>query len=319
MKLISISKEKIVYLYYFIPVCIVIVLVDQYFLNEILKLNYLSIAPEEYAYWVVFFNLPHIVSSMLTLADRDYIDSYKWRFFKPFILIVAVTIFFGLIIFHAEKGYYFYGVIVVAYAFFTTRHVLLQQYGILMKIMKRKPRFFDVNKNISIFISILLYLMLFFDGLEGFHPLINGVVVVGLFFSFIFLILMMREDRGSWVVFLNLLLVGGSYYFYSFGYIFFFLALPRLIHDISAFFIYINHEENRQVLGYKNFLYGFLYKRFPIFFIVPFYAVLIAFIINEIPLIYLFFITLVLDFFHYYLESKIWSREGYHGKYISIT
>ena len=66
-----VSSPLLLGLYAVLPFSILVVLIDQLFLGEILLKKHLPIKPSDWAFWAIVFNFPHIVSSFITLADKE--------------------------------------------------------------------------------------------------------------------------------------------------------------------------------------------------------------------------------------------------------
>jgi hypothetical protein len=120
----------------------------------------------------------------------------------------------------------------------------------------------------------------------------------------------------------NAVLVLLAYFFLITGYPLFAFLLPRVIHDLSAFTIYIAHDKNRNEgsappnLVYKitslikiptplacvmlSFIFSYLIH-------MPENAVTVARLITSVT------------FFHYYIERVIWKRDGLHRKYVKFA
>ena len=75
-------------LYTVIPLCLAAAFIDTLFFNHALR-NFLPSNPGAIMWWAIVFNFPHIISSLVTLADKEYIEHYKPQFIKAIVIIVT--------------------------------------------------------------------------------------------------------------------------------------------------------------------------------------------------------------------------------------
>src|SRR3989338_4146835 len=89
---LSVSNKLLLALYGIIPVSILVVFIDLMYLNEYLRYEVLPANPTSLMFWVIIFNLPHIFSSFITLADKEYLSFYRERFIKALVIILSVVV-----------------------------------------------------------------------------------------------------------------------------------------------------------------------------------------------------------------------------------
>ncbi len=329
-KLHYIHPRFFIGMFFICPVLLIVTLVDK-FLLESMVLNWLPTRPEKWAFWLIIFSLPHIISSFITMFDTDNIVLYKKKIIKAIILLVGLSFLFNLIIpnFLANSELYNYQLIFFAiYGFFTVYHVTSQQLGIGLILSRLPPDLnFSIFKWLSIFLAFVLFLLVVFSSavneqnayLVKYGHYISGVLLVICCHFGWALTIKTRLKQGKIYIYLNLMMFGSIFIFAIFDYFIFALIVPRVIHDITAFVIYSNHDANKFTIEKNHLIYAILLKT-PISIRIasPVLGVLIALIIKNSPAWFILYSMLVFDFLHYYIESFIWKKEGSHRKYLKI-
>ncbi len=129
-----------------------------------------------------------------------------------------------------------------------------------------------------------------------------------------------KTSIGKSYLWANELLILTSVIYASTGYIFFFILVPRIVHDLSAFQFYIVHDTNRSAVSKANFGLNFL-RLFPFS---PAVTLPAASIGITAALYYLnvfssfpFFFFLI-GYVHYYMEGFIWKGDSPHRQYVRI-
>jgi hypothetical protein len=370
-KPLAVNSHLLLALYGFIPLSILVVLVDQLFLSGVLKDQYLPSNPATLMWWAIIFNFPHIVSSLVTLADKEYIQFYKKRFTKALTIIIAVVLGINILI-----PLLFPGVLSTASTFlflvffsgYTMYHVLSQQFGIGMMLMKVRPTTsYEVWRALATVASTLMYGMVFVIWTEtpvlgefsafDIMKVIAGIFCVLTVMQGIYITRTSQRDLGKWYVYSNLLMLVTSYGLLLAGYGFFVIAIPRFVHDLTAFIIYSTHDQNRNRDQVRNYFYRALkFIPIPILFLCPILAIVIAhsvqcgslyidlllgfdkaaFELNECPFDryyqptginngippYMQFwaqIMFICGLFHYHIEAFVWKREAIHRHSVAFT
>jgi hypothetical protein len=368
---LAVNSHLLLALYGFIPLSILVVVIDQFFLSGLLKDKYLPSNPATLMWWAIIFNFPHIVSSLVTLADEEYIRFYKKRFTKALTLITVVVLSINIVIpllFPKALSTLSTLLFLVFFSGYTMYHVLSQQFGIGMMLMKVRPtKSYEVWRALATVASTLMYGMVFvtwtdtpvvgvysaFDIMKA----IAGVFSVLTVIQGIYITRTSQRDLGKWYVYSNLLMLMTSYVLLVMGYGFFVIAIPRFVHDITAFIIYSTHDQNRNRDQMRNYIYRALkFIPIPILFLCPILAMVIAhsvqcgslyidlmlgfdkaaFDLNECPFDryyqpqgidsgippYMQFwaqIMFICGLFHYHIEAFVWKREAIHRHSVSFT
>jgi hypothetical protein len=325
-----IKSSYLLGLYIICPILIVITLIDITILNGSI-LEGLPNQPEDWGWWLIIFNLPHILSSFLTLADSENIKIYRFRLISSFTVLSAISIlfngFFPSLL--SDIALYYYQLAFFAlYAFLTTYHVLSQQFGICLILGRFRP---DTNFKCFKYILIILTFLIYIITFLGEQLLAEGRVLIYLKFGCVVLMILggyfcyravsvSKTNVGSVYIVANFFMIAAILLFSYCEYFIFALIIPRFIHDITAFIIYSNHDANKFNKTKGNYVYKLLGRvPLPVFFISPCVGILCAYVINLSPLWFLVYLILVLDFLHYYLEGFVWKSGGVHRDYLRIS
>lgn len=137
-------------LYAIIPLSFAVIAADILFFGSAVR-DFLPGKPEDYLWFLFIFNLPHIMASLVTYADKDYVRAYR----RPLLKGLAVSIFAPLAIVLILGFNAFF----IFIAFYTVYHVLMQQYGVsLMLLGRRANATFTIWRWASIAAACILYL-----------------------------------------------------------------------------------------------------------------------------------------------------------------
>lgn len=324
----KLNRIYLLSVYMIIPICIVMLLLDQLVLDGFFR-SHLPTRPEEWAWWLVIFNTPHIISSFVTILNtedmRDNGKSYK----NIILLLLAISLtIYGIfpLVLSGQAKYQFDILVFAIYGFFTLHHVFSQQFGMSLILGRFPPSpSMKAFKYLAISLSVLLLLHLGLDanGKPFYSYMLYCEITLAalvLFFSLSYF----NRSR-SWLANTyhigNVLMVLSSFIFVNLGYGIFALIIPRVIHDLTAFMIYSNHDENRFNISNKShYIYSFTnkYKLRPLYLSFCI-GILVAYLLNLLPITYLIFVLLVVDFFHYYIERHIWKSDGNHRNHLKIS
>lgn len=271
--------------------------------------------PGDIVILMVFLELPHIVASHIMLADREYANFYWPLLLKRYVITGAALtlIWFTL----GATGFF------AAYFIWTVYHVLKQQIGI-GRIMNRQPnQLYEIWGYILIAGSLILaavigYYRVGLGGYEGWLRLASYVfacVILGLGFM---VSRQLKQQLGKWYVFANTTMYLSVLACFLLGAPFFVIFIPRIIHDATAYMLYINHDINRNARVRKNIIYHTAW-------FVPVWAATLLFSImfgglitfGIVPLAFQLSVTLTLS--HYVLESVVWRGTSIHRKSLRLS
>jgi len=310
-------------------------------LNRTLLREFLPLQPSDWALWAIVFNLPHIVSSFVTLADKEYIKYYGVKFLAALTVIVAIVVITMNIIpmfLSYQHSQYVYACFYAFFATYTMHHILSQQFGIGM-MMARIPQstLYQVMRMCSTMSATSLYMMVFAkNSLQSIHAfgtsaqtlilIISGISIVCASYCAVRLIQQSDRILGRGLILSNVLMLYATWVCMLLGYTVFVILIPRFVHDITAFIIYSAHDHNRNIRVRHNYFYRCL-AILPITPLVlcPILAIGLAYSVESFTAMSdKFFneqgyflkigvqVLFIFGLFHYYIEGFVWKKDGIH-------
>ena len=314
-------------LYAIIPISIAVVALDILWLDHWLMDNFLPSDPQRWAFWTVVFGLPHIIASTLTMADREYLGYYRRRLGIPLLAFAAITTagFLG-------PQPLSYSLLFLFLAFYTIYHVLAQQLGLTLMMMGVPPdRVFLAWKWLAIFAGFAIYVIVYgkarFSHLTiGPLPLFDVMSAIAGGFVIVMTILAFRLSKrarypiGKWYLWGNVAMLTSAFWINEVGYTVFVVMIPRIIHDLTAFSVYITHDRNRNKTGPRNLLYRLTrITRLPAFLVLPLVSVAIAYpLTTNQHHTAIGIAVLTVSFLHYYFEGFIWRGDTPHKRHLGF-
>ena len=289
---------------------LLIVPLDIFWLGQSIQ-SWLPNTPYQLLLFPIFFDFPHIVSSLISFADRDYLRFYRWYLGVFITGALILTVLFAY--FSAEIW------LLAIWAFLTMFHVVRQQFGIGRAVMKNTNHRYEISSWLAVGVAFLLYLLIVASErsnnvlpIEHIMLLIWGLWGAFLVFSIWNIPVASSNPCGRLYYFLNCLLVLTAPVFFVTGYAFFYLLVPRVIHDLTANTFYAVHDHNRRLDSpRKNWIMGNPLANFvPAWILSPALGVVLVFIVPPAwALVFIF-----LSFLHYGLESVMWRTGSLHRK-----
>ncbi|NBX65704.1 MAG: hypothetical protein EBQ96_01745 [Proteobacteria bacterium] len=327
------------------PLGIVAALIDAYIFNNALR-DYAFNNPERVVWWVAVLSTPHIIASLVTFADREYISLYA----KPLKKGVLIAVLLGLIIPVAvgmllnpgnvpytdigAMAHFGAGASLLIAALYTTYHNLQQQYGVALMLMKQPATFIHhLWKWITIIPATLVFLGMQYnhEGLDWeYWPNVKAIAAVSMALAVIVAgrIAWQYTRRPDWshvgLAFFgaNAAMLVISFGLVLKGYILIAMLMPRVIHDLTAYWVYMVHDENRNATTMRNPIYALPAKIGirPVWFCVPLSFIIgYALLVLSQDMFVLTFFVLSLNYIHYYLEGIIWKRGSPHRQHVPFT
>lgn len=273
---VTISSKALLAFYLVIPLCALLVLADMLLLENAL-LQYLPTSPTQWLIWAIVFETPHIVASFFSFCDREYIRYYRARLLwglKRFVPLVVFTFFVAPAVFPAAIASLLFSLFSGFYIVYTMYHVLSQQFGIAMGLMKLRPDYrYELLRWGATLSGASIYGLVFAKGDPMFMGLDLEVIVQWACAGLIALTCVVgwniskatNESKGKVFLFTNLVMLVCVYLFFYADYSIFVLLIPRFVHDLTAFYVYAVHDHNRNLDKKNNFLYRPFYAISPIF------------------------------------------------------
>lgn len=317
---LEVRYSTLLWIMMIVPLGALIGLFDYFVLDGYVK-EATTIPHEIFIYAISIVALPHIIASMATLADREYIQHYRTPLIRGALLAFTLGMVMPLVI-----GY---NITWVLMSLYTVWHAVAQQYGITLMMLKQRPNLdYEIWKWATILPGTFGFVMIL-GPQDLMTPQIREIglmfyfacIFIAGFFGYRFCREVMKKPNTKIAVIYFALVGIGLYVCFCllyFGYTLIALLVPRLIHDFTAFWIYMVHDQNRNADKVRNPIYIFPMK----IGITPVMIVFPLSMVVSLALLYcrenMYFFTLIimfLNFMHYYMESYMWKRGTPHRQY----
>jgi len=333
-KQLTISFRLLLGLYAIIPLCLLMQLLDSWFLQGFLLQNMPS-NPKHFLLFQIVFGTPHIVASSILLASNtEYLKLYK---LKIILMTAAIIVVFGV------GGLFIpYKVLYVTVAAWTVYHVLKQQLGVGRSLYRLPDWVFYLLLWMSVSAGIFVYIGIFMKNsldaqLLEWIKLLAGGLCVGLVCTALLCERYVTTQSGRYFLWSNVLLVLSSFYLYVQQYYFLAILIPRLVHDATAYIFYVVHDYNKHHRQPKNSMYYYAARcHLPIFIVLPLCSFALAFALQSYgddafnAMTEFFFgveirkaITLgllgYLALMHYYTEAFTWKQGSPYRRFIGFS
>ena len=304
-------------MYAVVPVTILVVVADMALFGQALQ-PYLTLSLLYLPLYIFVFELPHIIASLTSFADREYVEHYRRELF------VVLPILIGAF---ALLSWYLFPVAVILYTCYTTYHVVRQQTGISLVLTKRRDNWHELWNHAGVVVGSSGMLVIFSKEFLGnflLTPMSMVLFVSVVIFSVISLYIIYRTKPGlaRWYVVAVWASVLASFIFFVLNYLFLAIFVLRFVHDVTAFMFYIVHDMNRNLGEAHNVVYGALqHLKIPILVAVPAFAILVALglRLSTNSLTAGIFVIMTVGILHYYLESVMWKRTAPHRSHVNFS
>lgn len=217
-------------------------------------------------------------------------------------------------------------------AFYTIYHVLAQQLGLTLMMMATAPsRTFKTWKWLSVLAGFAIYINVYgaqyignisVAGVSLYDLLtyIAAAICAALVVLAIRLTPTSRHRIGTWYLWGNVALIMSALLINEIGYTLFVILIPRVIHDVTAYIVYITHDRNRNRHDQVNSIYRLTrFTRLSPVVLLPLLSVAIAFLLtrhHQYPIVTIAMLTVT--FLHYYFEGFIWRGANPHRRYVNF-
>jgi len=324
---LSVSGNLLTALYCIIPVCAAVVVIDMLLLDQALMRNYLPSSPEQWLIWAVAFDTPHILASFFSFADKEYYRSYKSRVLKTLAIVSIAVVLFTLVVPVAAPSALARLLTILFSAFvitYTMYHVLSQQLGVALSMMKIRPgKLYSPFRWCATLSGTFMYSLAVVDHDLYFVGVRFGAIFELLAPAFIAISCVLghnlakdsKSAKGTLYLYSNLAMLIVAYAFWSWGYGVFVIAVPRFVHDITAFYIYSVHDHNRNLQTRHNYIYRTVYFLSPLI-VCPVLAMGLSIALEQSAL----FVAplLIVTLLHYYVEGFIWRGDTLHRRQVAF-
>lgn len=315
-----VSPRLILAVYAIIPLAVLVIAVDYLFFD--LRLNAaLPNTPDDMGWLNVFFMLPHVLASVFTFADREYLSAYSGRLVGSSLAFTA-----GIVVVPALFGL---SVMVLLLALYTAYHQVAQQTGIASIVARHRSglntawKWLCLVALVAVFVASLIEPALRQKMYAAAPALYIGLITGGVTALVVVAVLVARQSRtasGRVLVGANTGMILMQGVFFAFGFHFFMILIPRLVHDITAFAFYVTHNMNRNRREAHNVVVRALRPtRLPEYLLTPVLAIAASIALSQlVPKEALLFIVAFLALFHYYWEGVMWKNGAPHRQFIRV-
>jgi len=323
----SIDCRWLLALYAVIPLSALLVGLDLLLWDGWLAADVLPGDPNDWPLWAVLFGLPHIIASMLTMANAEYLAHYRRSLLPPLCLFLLIAIA-G----HFGPQPLSYNLLFVFLAFYTIYHVLAQQLGLTLMMLGARPdRLYNCWKWLAILAGFAIYINVYGTRFLGQWTVagINGYQLMSALAAALcaaVVVLSWRLARraapgiGRWYLWANAAMLVSALLINEAGYTLFVILIPRVIHDLTAYSVYITHDRNRNRSGAGSLCYRLTHaSAWSPFIVLPLTSLLIAYALTShqhYPWVNITILTV--SFLHYYYEGFIWRGPNPHRQYVAF-
>lgn len=321
----SVSFRNLLCIYAVIPACLLIYLIDKYVFSFSLRAA-LPTFPHEIVLINCVFGLPHILASTAILfTTQAYYTHYKYRIWLGSAVIIVGLGLGSLTLSYAAMFF------LIAAA--SAAHLVKQQIGIGNMLCRMSGVMYKVWAWSGIAVAIILFTAMFqkmeynATQLEYLNLAAFSLLCLHICTTLYWQLRIRTADiKGQLFLWGNCAMTAATAWLYSVDYFFLAILAPRVIHDATAFYIYITHDKNRLAYTKSTWLYRLTQKGGThIVWLSPILAVCIAYFmlyqlnhslqwaaskllgINATINISIAVLTF-LNIFHYYTESFTWGR-----------
>ena len=315
-------------LYAVIPVSVLLVVTDAWLFEGRAVYQHIPTQPEYWPFWTVIFGLPHIIASLITMADREYLNHYRRTLLWPLLVFAGIATA-G----HIGPQPLSSNLLFLFLAFYTIYHVLAQQLGLTLMMMGTAPsRTYQLWKWLSVIAGLAIYINVYgerylgnvwlanvlslYDALTYTAALISAALIV----LAIRLTPTSRHRIGVWYLWGNVALILSTLLIQEVGYSLFVILIPRVIHDVTAYIVYITHDRNRNKHEPIHSIYRLTsFTRLSPVILLPLMSIGVAFLLTSYhQYAVISILMLTVTFLHYYFEGFIWRGANPHRRYVNF-
>ena len=331
----TVSFRTLLWFYAVIPFCLLAFLLDYCVLGFTLRDN-LPTFPQDHIIINSVFGLPHILASTAILIGcRDYYQHYKRRLWAACAIILAALLICAQTLSYSAMFFIIAGI--------SAAHLLKQQFGIANMLCRMSGPWYTIWSWSSILAAILVYNCMFQHSIFSSNQLVlletSILLLLSLHLSITFYWHVRIKQQGAKaLLFLwgNCLLIGIATGLYFADYYFFAALAPRVIHDITAFYIYITHDKNRLIQNRLIQNRKTVPKQvrwvaaWPLGFIIMAYCLLyqldhsLQWVALELfgsdkPIKIALGLITFLNIFHYYTETFAWGKDSPYRQHVGFS
>lgn len=311
-----VSWRSLLSIYLIIPLFMLIMAVDLILWNGQLREKMIA-NPDDWVAFRLLFVLPHIFAGNFLMADRQYISYYRKSALLPG-LLVAIGLYPLLRYTLGAVSFW------IVFDVWTIWHAWSQQAGLNRILIKQKMKLYQAW-TFGCFLVILAVYTQIYASVS--LPKLTSILQQGLIFISVILFLSgfaiaPKEKLSRLMTLANGSLAGFTSLSLFLGYPLFAIMGLRIIHDITAFYIYCVHDLNRNQLKHHNWFHN-LISQLPV--AAPLRLPLVAFSLAAMVSIYekenwwIEYLAISFSLFHYYIETIVWRGNHLHRQYARFT
>lgn len=272
-------------------------------------LTNLPTSPQNIFILGIFVEKPHIIASALTMLDTEYLQTFRKKLFIGALIIAPPSLLL-----------YRWNITAFLLIFFgwTVYHVIKQQIGIGRMLNQSHNRLYELWGWLFVLTSLLIALAIGYLSIapttwlaQTLPYLVFGSGLVAVIIGFI-AALSIPTIIGKRYLYANNLVIVASCILYWIGIPLFSILLPRIVHDVTAFMIYIDHDTNRNRPQPKQWIYKLMAPlRLPIWLVCIALSVALAMLLlrfQQYSLVFAFAVGI--SIYHYYTEAFMWKRDS---------
>ena len=309
-----ISFRLLLSIYAIIPIAVVVMLADTYAWSGGLR-TWLPHYPETLLWYTLLFNLPHILASFFSFADKEYLHFYKSKLAwgTPIIALAA------LLLPHINLN-----LTVLIIVLYTMYHNISQQTGVSTIVMRARPLLYQYWRWTTILLALTLYFLVYPSIINKYlfpyrFPLLLILFAISIILTF-FLVKKSKTHIGTLYTWSTNAIGGTCMLAYFLGYPIFTITILRFVHDLTAFVFYIVHDQNRNREVMHNVLYRNLFLS-PRYFVIaiPLLGIILTYIVQGggvATIVQVFFFLAVM---HYYLDGFMWKNNSPHRQHLAFS
>ncbi|NBX65706.1 MAG: hypothetical protein EBQ96_01760 [Proteobacteria bacterium] len=309
----------------FAPLSLCLVALDQLFLDGAFR-HAMHLDAETMINLMAILTFPHIIASLVSFIDPEYARYYK----QPLLKGLGVSLAIPLISITLMGV----GGVMMAVAFYSLYHNIMQQFGIASMMMAKKPdTTYNTMKWLLVLPSCLGYAAIafpFFPGMaehrELYMDLVGGMLGVACILALRYYIKIHNDPSiptiGKQYFASNAVWMLVSYVLIITGYDNFAVLVSRVVHDFTAYWIYMVHDQNRNTPVLRNPFYKLptMLGLKPRQVLLPFSIAISAGLLMLEGTGYIMAIIIAaFNVMHYYIEGHTWKRGTLHRRYVPFT
>ncbi len=307
------------------PLVAVLALLDHFIFQSSLR-QAMDLPIQQILTITALLTFPHIVASLIGFADPEYASYYR----KPLLRGLALSFGIALACWLFLDGY----VILFIVAFYSVYHNIQQQFGITAMMLRMKQSAaYVAMKWLFVIPSALAFAaitLVFVPAVEAWRPTIMLAIHATLALATALAIpigLQLAKNRNSDKTALryflgNLLAIYVGYALFMTGYGLLAVFLQRFIHDATAYWIYMVHDENRNGTTNHNAFYSLplLLGLKPFYALIPIAVVISALTMSLYEWTGLMAVVIsACNILHYYIEGHTWKHGTPHRQHVPFV